>query len=267
MPLEMKVNTVSSTRGPRRQQRRPRQVEQVPTPDQRWRRILGRATWALVGLAATALVVWLAIGEPALEGPVQLALAARVEAARADAGCEVVATTPAGDGTHLDDDVTIASVDTGDVQPPTGAPHYQGTNFLVDEGIDRQLDVLSVGHNLEHGAVVAWYDPEAVDASTVEAMQDWSGLLNNSGFSDQPSGAGLFVAPYSDPGISSGAGVALRAWGLGVDCQQWDETAANSFLIEAYGNRDMAPEGVAYPDGTLTYVGQPPMSYRESATG
>ena len=30
--------------------------------------------------------------------------------------------------------------------------------------------------------------------------------------------------------------------------------------IEAYGNRDVAPEGVAYPEGTLSYADQPPTS-------
>ena len=77
-----------------------------------------------------------------------------------------------------------SDVDTGDVQPPAGAPHYRETNLLVLGGIDRQLDVLSLGHNLEHGAIIAWYDPGSVDQSTVTAMQEWSGLLDNSGFAE-----------------------------------------------------------------------------------
>ncbi len=214
----------------------------------------------------TALVIRLATGNPELEAPLELQ-AAEVESARTDAGCEVVATEPAGDGTHLPQAVASGEVDTGDVQPPTGAAHYEGTNFLVEQGIDRQLDVLSVGHNLEHGAIVAWYDPGSVDGSTVTAMEEWSGMLNNSGFSQQRAGAGVFVAPFEDPGISSGATVALRGWGLGVDCDRWNETAANSFLVEAYGNRDGAPEGIPYPDDTLSYAGEPPASFRDSTGG
>lgn len=255
---------MSDTRGPGRQQRRPRHHTQDAQPPRgRWRRITGRVTWAVAGLAMAGLVVRLVVGDPELEAAVELT-ADEVDQARTAAGCEVVATEPAGDSTHLSPDVTAADVDTGTVQPPTGAAHYRGTNFLVEEGIDRQLDVLSVGHNLEHGAVVAWYDPASIGGATLDQMQDWSGLLNNSGFTNQPAGAGIFVAPFDDPGISSGAAIALRAWGLGVDCDSWNETAANSFVVEAYGNRDVAPEGVPYPNDTLSYSDPPPTSFRQA---
>lgn len=247
---------------PSRQQRRPREVDPVAErPHDRWRRIGRRTAWVLAGLAIVALVVRVAIGDPQLEA-VELAADA-VEQARADAGCEVVATEPAGDGTHLDTGVGLADVDTGAVQPPTGAPHYAGTSLIILEGADNQLDVLSLGHNLEHGAVVAWYDP-TIDDATVNGMQEWSGLLNNSGFTNSQAGAAIFVAPFDDPGISSGATIALRAWGLGVDCDRWDPTVANSFVIEAYGNRDSAPEGVPFPDGTISYA-DPPPTFRQSA--
>ena len=226
----------------------------------------GRVAWALAGLAMVALVIRLAIGDPRLDAPLELD-AASVEQARAEAGCEVVATEAAGDRTHLAAGTTLSQVDTGTIQPPTGAPHYAGISLLVLDGTDRQLDVLSLGHNLEHGAVVAWYDPTAVDGDTIGEMQAWSGLLNNSGFTDQRSGGGIFVAPFEEPGITSGAAVALRAWGLGVDCDTWDDTAANSFVVETYGNRDIAPEGTPFPDGTLSYSDVPPTTFRQSAGG
>jgi hypothetical protein len=132
------------------------------------------------------------------------------------------------------------------------------THPLVRDGADSQLDVLALGHNLEHGAVMAWYDPEQVDNATIAAMEQWSEQLNNTGFAMPAAGAGIFVAPFTDPGISSGEAIALRSWNLGVDCGSWNETAANSFVIETFGQRGGAPEGVPFPDGTIGYADDAP---------
>lgn len=258
---------MSNPRGPSRHQRRPRPDKKATaSPRDRWRRIAGRTAWILGTVAIVAASFYLATNDTGLDAPVELT-ANEVQQARADAGCRVVASQPAGDPSHLSTDVPAATIDTGQVQPPTGGPHYQGTSLLVPDGSDRQLDVVSLRHNLEHGAVAAWYDPAVVDDATIEAMEAWSGLLNDSGFINQRAGAAIFVAPFDNPGISSGSGIALRSWGLGVDCDTWNETVANSFVIETYGNRDNSPEGVPFPDDTLSYGDESPAPFRQSAGG
>lgn len=257
---------MSSGDEPQRQVRRARPDPKRSASEsraERVQRVAGRLAWLLVVVAMVALVFRLRSGNEGLEGTVLLE-AAEVEQSRQDAGCGVVATAPVGEPTHLDDNVDVGSVDLGEVQPPPGGPHRSGTNFLVLGGIDRQIDVLSLGHNLEHGAVVAWYDPAQVDSATVRQMEQWSEQLNNSGFAVQAAAAGIFVAPFEDPGISSGQAIALRSWTLGVDCGTWDETAANSFVVETYGAPGGAPEGGPFPDGTLAYTDEPPTAFRDT---
>jgi hypothetical protein len=120
---------------------------------------------------------------------------------------------------------------------------------------DRQLDERATTHNLEHGAIIVWYDPEQVDDAALEEMEAWSNRLNDAGFQNNGGGA-IMVSAYTEPGIASGKAIALRAWSVAVDCDEWDETAVNSFVVENYGTRGVAPErGISrFPEGVLGYA-------------
>lgn len=215
------------------------------------RAITSAMTTVLVLTGVVAIVLMALLGDdPALDEQVELA-GAEVESARERAGCEVVAVTPAGEPAHVE---RGAPLPPAAVQPPTGAAHFGTTVPVVRAGARTQLDPMALGHNLEHGAVAAWYDPEKLEGGTVDMIESWSERRNNAGFAQSLSGVGIFVAPFQDPGIGSGKAVALRSWSLGVDCDTWDDTVADSFLIEAYGNRGGAPEGVAFPDGLMAYA-------------
>jgi hypothetical protein len=165
------------------------------------------------------------------------------------AGCEVQADgEPLDDRSHfsLDDPPDLDEVYT-DGRPTHSGPHTAQLHPLVPDGANRQLDERTLTHNLEHGAVVIWYDPAQLDASTVSALERYAAERNDAGFAFERSGTAVFVSPYVDPGISSGAAVALRAWGTAVDCERWDPTVSDAFLATHFGSRGIAPEGHLAP--------------------
>lgn len=183
--------------------------------------------------------------------------AAAYEDARSTAGCEVVSDQPLAERSHLDP----ASAPPADVlyagapRPTHSGSHFSATHPIDRDGLESQGEERQLTHNLEHGAVILWYDPEQVDDATVTAMQDWAEQLNDAGFAI-PRGAGaVFVSPYTEPGISSGKAIALRAWGYAVDCDAWDETVGNGFVIERFGTHGPAPENFLspYPEGVLEF--------------
>jgi hypothetical protein len=171
------------------------------------------------------------------------------------AGCEVRT-----DGVPLEDRHHVARDDAPDLdelytdgRPTHSGPHTAELHPLIPGGADRQLDELSLTHNLEHGAVVLWYDPAQVDADTVAELERYAQGRNEAGFAFERTGAAVFVSPYVAPGISSGAAVALRAWGTAIDCQRWSPTVADAFLASSFGSRGIAPEGhlAPYPEHVL----------------
>lgn len=213
----------------------------------------------LIG-AGVVVVVGAVLAQAFLGGPTSIDDAILVsstdaEAARQAAGCEVlVDREPLEDRTHHE----VASAPPADtlytgIRPTHSGPHTLEFHPIISAGASSQIDERSTTHNLEHGAVIAWYDPEQVDAAG--DMGGWSATLNANGFGKSNSGAAVMVAPYTDPGISSGKAVAFRAWGVAMDCDAWDETVANAFVIDHYGTHGIAPERTLgdYPDGVLAY--------------
>ncbi|MDQ3932055.1 MAG: DUF3105 domain-containing protein, partial [Actinomycetota bacterium] len=147
------------------------------------------------------------------------------------------------------------------VRPTSQGPHLGNVAPVgTSDGLDERLTT----HNLEHGAVVVWYDPDAeVD---VGAIEEWATQRNRAGFDQGRGGAGILVSDYGDD-FTSGKPVALRAWAAAIDCERFDPTVADSFLIERFGPHGSAPErGIAgYPEGVLQYVGEAPAPEPTSA--
>ncbi|MEX2504645.1 MAG: DUF3105 domain-containing protein, partial [Egicoccus sp.] len=213
----------------------------------------------LIG-AGVIVVVGAVLAQAFLGGPESidgaiLVSSSDADAAREAAGCEMlVEREPLEDRTHHEaTSVPPADALYGDVRPTHSGPHTIQFHPIISAGSDSQLDERSTTHNLEHGSVIAWYDPEQVDAAG--DMGGWSETLNANGFTNSRGGAAVMVSPYTDPGISSGKAVAFRAWGVAMDCDEWDETVANSFVIDHYGTHGIAPERPLgpYPEGVLEY--------------
>lgn len=181
-------------------------------------------------------------GPDTIEDPILIS-AAEVDEARAAAGCEVLAERePVEEASHLEREQIAQMADTAyPVRPTHSGPHVVQPHPDVLGGASSQIDEFSSTHNLEHGGIIAWYDPEQVDGDTVGEMEDWAQRLNASGF-DGSGGAVIFVSPYEDPGFSSGKAIGFRAWGTAIDCDEWDETVADGFAAEFYGTNGGAPE-------------------------
>ncbi|MTV25995.1 DUF3105 domain-containing protein [Nitriliruptoraceae bacterium ZYF776] len=226
-----------------------------------------------IGVVVVALVAAIGIGAwmgraPSLDDVI-LVSASEADAAREAAGCEVLALRePLPERYHFEAPNAPApdSIYT-DVRPTHSGPHLTQYQPVSEDGYSSQLSEVASTHNLEHGTVAVWWDPEQVDGSTVSEIRDWTQILNANGFRENPppgfpggsiTGAGILAAPYEDPGISSGQAVAFRAWGTAMDCDVFDETVANAFVAEHFGTRGIGPERTMapYPEEVLDFSDQ-----------
>lgn len=226
----------------------------------------------LRGILATVLVVavvggvaFLAFGQGGgptiLEDTITVA-SADAETAREAAGCEVLNDRePLPNREHFSaaQAPDPASIYT-DGRPTHSGPHDERQLNVAPDGFSSQVSETATTHNLEHGSVIVWYDP-AQAADQEGEITDWVATLNASGFQEPAApgaGAGIFRAPYEDPGISSGQAIAFRAWGTAMDCDTFDETVANAFVAENFGIRGIGPENVlgGYPEGVLEFSDQ-----------
>jgi hypothetical protein len=239
--------------------REERKRKEAEAAAQRKRRSLrnGVVTALVVGVVA-AVVLQAFLGGPESLGEAVLISSSEAEDARAAAGCEVLADRePSDDRSHFAANAApSADAIYTELRPPHSGPHTESVHPIVSDGASSQLDERSLTHNLEHGAIIAWYDPEQVDRGTAAEMGDWAGTLNANGFRVDRGGTAIFVAPYEDPGISSGKAIAFRAWGTAMDCDEWDETVAHAFVIENYGMHGIGPERMIapYPSEVLDYT-------------
>lgn len=248
--------------------KRKREAQRKKAAERTRRQLRRRVLTGLGTLAVLALVgavLWQAFsGGSELAEPVTLA-ADDVREARAAASCELAdRVTEFASTEHIPsrDQAPPLEQIYPRVRPSHGGPHLGAPHPLIVDGSDRQLDELATTHNLEHGAVIVWYDPEAVDGGTVAEMEAWSETLNDSGFANLQGGSGIFVSPYTDPGLAEGTAVAMRAWGVAMDCAEWNRTAADGFVAQYYGTHGIAPEAAAfavYPEDTIVWEDDEPL--------
>ena len=177
------------------------------------------------------------------------------EAAIADAGCEPIQVQPATGGNHLSEPAPSPQ-QLYDVLPTAGGPHLDRTSAVG--AFNNPLNEVQTTHNLEHGAVIAWYVPDDAQGGDADTAKDWARARNSAGFRSQQTGAGVIVAPYPD-GTSSGKPFAFRAWNVAVDCDRFNQTFADGFLITNFGTHGQAPEASLgpYPEGVLYFTTGP----------
>jgi hypothetical protein len=185
-----------------------------------------------------------------------LVSAEAAEEAELAAGCEMlVEREPLTERFHFEA-AQAPEADTiyTDVRPTHSGPHTVQTTPVSPDGYSRPIDERSSTHNLEHGAIIVWHDPDSdVDAGEID---DWAATLNANGFGENSglSGAAVLSTPY-DGDLSSGKAVALRAWGTAMDCDEFDEDVANAFVARNFGTRGIGPERTfaPYPEGALDF--------------
>jgi hypothetical protein len=219
-----------------------------------WPYLTGAAsTVALAVIVALSLVANLPIGSgpTAVTPPPPAALdapAAATSAAFEAAGCEVLADRePLEDRSHVEhaDGVDLDEL-YPDVRPTHSGQHSARVHPVVARS-GSQLDELATTHNLEHGAVLIWWNPDRLSTEESRAIGDLADWLHANGHLREDVGIGILTAPYDDPGLPADVAVAFRAWGTAVDCASYDEAVALAFVRDNFGAAGIAPERTLAP--------------------
>ena len=146
----------------------------------------------------------------------------------------------ADDARHLaaDDYARVPPNELYDDRPSTGAPH---TNNVIQTGVwDRAIDERILGHNLEHGYVVAYWSPDA-DPDEIAQLQQAAQTAIDDG--DEH----LIAAEHmNDEPMDGEAHFAFVSWSHRLLLDSFDEDAFDAFLADFQQHPD-APETHAGP--------------------
>lgn len=212
-----------------------------------------RRLLAVAAVAALATTACSGVGEPTSN--------ARDPLAELDvvAGAEFLATcTPVGG--EADPNRDHEEVDTSppadvlyadhEERPAHSGPHFGVWELpsVVEPGALADLDERSLVHNMEHGSVVVAVDTAEADAPDPAEVADLAATLVDAGFDSGNAGGAVYAVPYDLDGVP----VALRAWGVALDCPTFDADGVAAFVQQHYGTRGEAPEKTLAPyPGTL----------------
>jgi hypothetical protein len=100
-------------------------------------------------------------------------------------------------------------------------------------------------HNLEHGGIVIWYDPEQLDASGIDTLTQYVNSQVSSGISGRFK---FILSPWGgqDP---LPAPIVVTAWRYLLEIDAADTSAIDEFARAHYG-RSPEPNGGPGPPGT-----------------
>jgi hypothetical protein len=214
----------------------------------------GLVTFAIVAVVGAVLLQAFLGGPDTLEDTILIS-STEADEARLAAGCEVlVERQPLPDRTHFPSNALPPADSVYDgIRPTHSGPHAEGVHPVTTSTSSPVDEVVST-HNLEHGSVIVWFDPDAIGGSASD-ISGWAETLNANGFAPGRGGVGILTSPYEEPGLSSGKSVAFRAWGTAMDCEQWDQTVANAFVLDNFGTHGIGPERLAapFPGEVLAY--------------
>ena len=216
---------------------------------------------------AAVVVALVAVGAAVLGGgaesptPGDLGQSARTvdPAALATSACSPVPPGDVDDRDHVDTATAPPPAVLYDTELPAAGPHFPRWVTPADGLPPTPLDVRAVLHNLEHGAVVVWLDDARLGGATLAAVEDWRDQLGAAGFDHDDTGAAVLVSRMPGHVTDDGPVVALRAWGVALDCSRWDLAVADAFVGLHYGTRGDAPEADLgpWPSGNGVLVGPP----------
>jgi hypothetical protein len=175
--------------------------------------------------------------------------------ARQAAGCEVLVDgEPLEDRRHIRPGEFAPDELYHEHRPAHSGRHYGMLVAVPTSAAEQPIDERAVTHNLEHGSVAVWFDLDAVDNEVVDVIEAWRDSRGNQlGFASPANGA-VFASPATV--ISSGRPIAFRAWGVAMDCDQFDPVVADAFLIDHWGSHGAAPEAnlSPYPEDSLPFT-------------
>jgi hypothetical protein len=192
-----------------------------------------------VATAVLALVLVACSGGRGGDGDGPVAAPGEDEVAQAEQAADCEVTTPGVEGPadHIDPEEAPAAEELYPERPTVGGQHF---GEWLDAGVyDAPVEERAAVHNLEHGAVALYHDPD-LDVEQVQAITEWASSRNEAGLLDERTGAGIVVAPWEAP---LDPPIAFRAWGVAADCQAFETAFADGFVRDHFGSAGEAPEG------------------------
>lgn len=119
--------------------------------------------------------------------------------------------------------------------PATSGPHWDPSGLASWGVYDAPQNESQLIHNLEHGGIVIWYDPERVDQAGIEQLERYVTTQVSSGVSGRFK---FILTPWGGVDeLPSPIVVTAWRWSLGLD--EVDTSAIDTFVSEHYG---IAPE-------------------------
>ena len=119
--------------------------------------------------------------------------------------------------------------------PATSGPHWDPSGVANWGVYTTPQNESQLVHNLEHGGIVIWYDPEAVDADALAELERYVNSQVASGLSGRFK---FILTPWGgdDP---LPAAIVVTAWRWSLELEEADTGAIDAFAREHYGE---APE-------------------------
>jgi hypothetical protein len=138
-------------------------------------------------------------------------------------------------GTTCRSDEAPCGADPYSSTPATSGPHWD-PSALANWGVySTPQNESQVVHNLEHGGIVIWYDPEAVSDEDVDTLERYVTSQVSQGISGRFK---FILSPWggSDPLPSP---IAVTSWRWLLELDEANTAAIDDFARERYG---IAPE-------------------------
>jgi hypothetical protein len=197
--------------------------------------------------AGASLPDWrlLAIGGVLLVGVILIALVLAMGGAPDPNAGE---TQPNDGGAHVADGTVCRSpaapcgADPYSSLPATSGPHWETT--LANWGAySAPLPESQIIHNLEHGGIVIWYDPELLDEAQVDELTSYVQGQVATGIGGRFK---FILSPWGGEGDLGGA-VALTAWRHLRTLETYDLDAVRAFADANYLRHAPEPNGGPAP--------------------
>ena len=153
----------------------------------------------------------------------------------AEAGCDEIEEHEEEGNEHVDANTDVEY----ETSPPTSGDHWP-PELVSDAGFfPSEVPEESLVHNLEHGQIVVWYDPDA-SSETKSNLETFTESQNDLDALGGATTAPIITVPYPD--IPEGKSFVLTAWTQSQACSSYSLDAINAFR-ESYQGR--SPEPIA----------------------
>ena len=181
-----------------------------------------------IALAVGAGVVLLIINERTVDtGPLGVSAA--------QAGCEEIETITDASREHVDEGTNVDY----DESPPMGGSHWPVPADAVF--YSAELEEERLVHNLEHGQIVIWYQPD-IDDEVKDDIETFVDRENDVAIKDGARVGPMLAAPY--PNIDGSFTFAMTAWEASQSCEEMSSEAIDDFRARYQGR---GPELVVPP--------------------